>query len=179
MKNCIPSSLTCDSVRYDLGHLAPFVHLLEGQGRDGADIRVRITFQSHVFSKDAADKPHHFVDEAGKRRAFCPIRFGVSMGLPAACSDFLLRNVLTWEERDKSSSSNLAVIIPAGAPLVSGSYQTLFYYLMPSRVPGIDVEMIVKTCYEKEINFDFRRRREKIIKHIKTAYYQQTTIPRN
>ena len=101
------------------------------------------------------------------------------MGLPAACSDFLLRNVLTWEERDKSSSSNLAVIIPAGAPLVSGSYQTLFYYLMPSRVPGIDVEMIVKTCYEKQINFDFRRRREKIIKHIKTTYYQQTTIPTN
>lgn len=179
MKNGLPSTLNCDGNHHSLSHLAPFVHLLAGHGHQGADIRVRVTFQSHVFSRDATQQPHHFLDEAGKRRVFCPDRYAVSLGLADICRGLLTRNVLTWEERDKSGSSNLAVLTPADVPLVSGSYAVLFYYLIPSLVPGIDVEMIVKTCYEKEINFAHRRRREKIVKHIKTVYYTRVTIPRN
>ena len=140
---------------------------------------MRITFQSHVFSKDALQQRHHFLDETGRRRVFCSIRYGVSLGLPRICRGLLTQNVLTWEERDKSGSSNLSVLTPAGAALVSGTYVVVFYYLIPSMVQGIDVEMIVKTCYEKEINFAYRQRRERIVKHIKTVYYTRVTIPRN
>jgi hypothetical protein len=101
------------------------------------------------------------------------------LSLPTVCSDLLAQNVLTWEERDKSGTSNLAVLTPTGAPLVSGTYVVVFYYLIPSKVPGIDVEMIVKTCYEKDVNFAHRVRREKIVKHVKTVYYKGTTIPKN
>ena len=179
LKNGLPSTLHCDGASHSLSHLAPFVHSLAGYGQDGADIRVRITFQSHVFSKDATQQPHHFLDEARRRRVFCPDRYAVSLGLPDVCREMLERNVLTWEERDKSGTSNLAILTPVGAPLVSGTFSVLFYYLIPSLVPGIDVEMIIKTCYEKDINFAYRRRREKIVKHIKTVYYTRATIPRN
>lgn len=179
MKDGLPARLNFGGNSYDLAHLAPFVHRLAGLGIEGADLRVRIVFKSHVFSLDADGQPHHFLDESSRKRVFCPTRYGLSQNLSSSCVDMLLKNTLTWEERDKNGYVNLAVLSPADIPLVSGTHAIVIYYLTPSFVPGIDVELIIITSYKKQINFDNRRKREKILKFIKMAYYKKCRVPKN
>ena len=157
-------------------HLVPHVVDLPNHGLHGATLRVRISYQSHVFSQSCAhnDKKFHFRDEGNNKRSFCIDRFNLSKGLPSICKNLLESNAYTWESKDKNRISNLAVIDGA---LVSGLHQIIVYYLFPSKVDGLDVEMVVKSAYEKNINFDHIKRRKRMIQMVKTCFYQKKRLP--
>lgn len=159
-----------------LDHLVAFGHDLIGHGRDKSNLRVRVSFQSHVFSKScAAGDRHDFLDEGRRARVLCPDRYGASLGLPLLCRRMLNENFLTWESEDKNGKSNMAVI---DGPLVSGNHQVVLYYVFPSRADGIDVELVVKSAYEKAINFIHIKRRLNVLQVIKTCHFKQVMVPK-
>ena len=87
-------------------------------------------------------------------------------------------NTYSWRMQDKNGIVNLAVLAPPQPQPVSGNYETVFYYLYPSDVDGIDVEMRVKSCYAMDINFDKHRRRDKIRACVKKSLFENTRVPK-
>lgn len=170
--------LTVSGTVHRFGHLVPFVHTLPSTGRDGADLRVRVSFQSHVFCRtwSNTDGACHLRDEAGQPRTFCNDRFALSLTLPDFCRQMLTQNYLTWVSEDRNRASNMAVIDP---PLQTGEHDTVIYYLFPSSLSDTDVELVIKSAYRKSLNFDHIKRRHNIISLVKKCYYEQRTVPKS
>ena len=146
------ASLTFEGQYYRFDHLAPFVFTLNGQAREGGDIRVRVSFQSHVFSpRSEANEQCHLVDQSGAPRVFCVNRYAKSLTLPDFCRRMLAENMLTWESYDKNRISNMAEM---EGTLTSGEHHVAVYYLFPSQASGVEVEMVIKSAYRKVLNFD-------------------------
>lgn len=169
--------LDLEGIIHEFGHLVPFVHALPAAGRDGADLRVRVSFQSHVFCRtwSDADGPVRLRDEAHKPRTFCHDRFAASLGLPDFCRRMLAGNHLTWVSEDRNRASNMAIVDP---PMQSGEHYTIIYYLFPSQVDGVDVELVVKSAYRRLIKFDHIKRRYTIGSLVKKCYYEQRLVPK-
>ena len=86
----------------------------------------------------------------------------------------LAKNVLTWESKDRNSTSNLTVV---NDNLVSGENYAIYYYLFPSRLDDCDVELVVKSAYTREIDFAKIKRRYKSVQKIKECYFNQKVVP--
>lgn len=168
-------SFTLDENEIDFSYLAPFIHVLKGQGKNGADIRVRVSFQSHVFSKTPENDEFDFQDEGGRERTFCLDRFEASKSLPSICQRMLADNFYTWESKDRNRVSNMAVIDDKRE---TGSHYVVLYYLFPSKSGQIDVEMVIKSAYQKDINFDHIKRYFKVIQLVKTCYFKGEKVPK-
>ena len=179
MSSGLPKTLYFKGKSVSLDHLRSYTHLLPGHGPNGVDLVVRVTFTSHVFSVSEGSGTHDFLDEAGNKRFFCPERYAFSLNLETAVRNVLDLNVFTWEEKDRNRVANLAVLTSAKSQLISGVHNVLIYYLHQSRVDGIHVEMLVKSCYVKAINFDKRPRRERIRVFVKTVCFKGGRVPRN
>ena len=134
-------------------HLVPFSHTLVGHGEDGADIVVRISYTSHVFSQSLVEHtdPFDFRDKNESKRRFCLDRYTGSLALHDLCRDMINRNLYTFISRDRNSVSNLTVV---GDNLTTGPHYAIFYTLFPSRLDGYDVELQVRSAYERHINFE-------------------------
>ena len=165
-------------MRHALKHLVSFTHRLAGHGPDGAPLVVRVTFESHVFSKSEGAGAHDFLDESGNKRFFCLDRYAFSFTLQDEVRKILDQNVYTWEVKDKNQVANLAVLAPATVQMVSGIHNVLIYYLFKSSVPDINVEMKVKSCYMREIDFGRHKKREKIRVCVKTVCFNGGRIPK-
>lgn len=155
----------------------PFGFDLIGHGRDEGNLRVRVSFQSHVYSRafEPTNAAYDFLDEGGKKRVFCVDRFNNSGTLPDICRRMLSENFLTWESKDRNSVSNMAII---DGPLRTGEHQVVLYYLFPSQVDGLDVEMVVKSAYPKAINFEHIKRRYRVVQIVKSCYHSGTKVPK-
>lgn len=179
MINGLPKVLTCRGVQYDLSHLAPLVHLLPGQGPEGADLAIRIRFESHVFSKthDQAHG-HDFIDETGTKRTICQARYNFSYCLADEVRKMLNINAMSMQVNDKNGFYNLAVITPASAKIETGRHNTLIYYMYKSQLEGIHTEMRVKSCYETELRVHRKAKKDKIRTYAKRAFYQDRRVPK-
>lgn len=164
-----------NSHTFSMNHLTPQRHIVIGHGHSGADITVRTSYHSHVFS--TATKPTdsaYFWDENHIKRTFCPKRHARSFVLPQMCAEMIKQNHLTWISRDKNRISNLAV---NGNQLNAGRHYVVFYYLFPSKANEIDVELVVKSAYEMYVDFRRIKRRFNTIQQIKTCYYKKKKVP--
>jgi hypothetical protein len=161
---------------FSFAYLMPFVYLLPGLGPVQRDVRVRISFRSHVFSISPTSGAQHadFRDENGNPRIICPVRMGVSATLPDVCRRMMDQNFLTWQMADRNRVANLAVV---DGVLRNGSQTCLFYALYPSKVPGIDVELVVKSAYETLIRADRIKRRFKVLQLVKKCVWEQKPLP--
>lgn len=150
--------------------------VLTGEGRDGADIRVRLSFQTHVFSIDDTGNcgVHRLKDEGDNLREFCPDRYKLSLDLPQVCQSMIEDNFLTWESKDKNRVSNLAV---TQNPLKSGPNYLIVYYIFPSRTDRFESEVVVKSAYMRDIDFSKIKRKFKVKQLIKTSYYEDRNVP--
>ncbi|MGL3606434.1 hypothetical protein ACSV9I_07970 [Rhizobium sp. G187] len=149
---------------------------LPGQGAGGAEINIRISYQTHVFSRrhEGDTAAFRLRDEAGFLRQFCEERYRNSLTLPDVCKRMIEKNYLTWKSLDKNKASNLAV---AGPVLTSGLNDLVVYYLFPSRSEEHDVELVVKSAYRKDIDFSHIKRKYNVWQLIKMAHFQQTKVP--
>ncbi|HHS94711.1 MAG TPA: hypothetical protein ENK63_05180 [Rhodobacterales bacterium] len=168
--------LVIDGTAYEFDHLAPRVVCLQGHGRDGSDIRVRLSFQTHVYSRACgrSGADYDFRDEGQNKRCFCPRRYAQSKDLANLCETLVETKALTWVSQDKNRASNLMAVEGA---LTNGQHYVIVYYLFVSRVPGIDVEMVIKSAYEKEMDFSRIKRRFNTVQLIKTCYYERKRVP--
>lgn len=162
--------------RFTFEHLVPTSVCLTGKGGDGADINIRISFQTHVFSRrhEGGSAAWALRDEGGRLRQFCEDRYRNSLTLPDLCKRMIENNYLTWESLDKNRASNLAV---SGPVLTSGLNDLVVYYLFPSRSEEYNVELVVKSAYQKEIDFSHIKRRYNVCQLVKKAHFQQIRVP--
>lgn len=169
-------SLNVGGLLYQFPHLIPTAVDLPRQGRDNAVLRVRISYKSHVFSKslDAWDVDFDFRNELGGKRLVCPDRYALSQTLPGVCRNLLATNAVTWISKDKRQHSNLAVI---DGPLIDGAHDLIIYHLFPSSVDGLDVEMVVKSAYNKNLKAKPIKRRFKMIQQVKTSHFKNKKVP--
>jgi len=161
-------------VKHTFEYLVPFT--VEIPSNEGTLV-TRISFQSHVFSVSCVHNAidFDFRDEAQNKRYFCPARHVKSQNLPTLCRQLFEQNALTWEERDKNRISNLAII---EGPLDSGSKYLVVYYLFPSLVPGVHVEMVVKSAYDRFVEFSNIKRKFNIQQLIKTCHFKGVKVPK-
>lgn len=162
--------------RFTFEHLVPTSLCLAGQGAGGSDINIRISYQSHVFSRRPEGASDEFLlrDEAGLWRRFCKERYENSLTLPDVCRRMVEDNYLTWQSQDKNRASNLAV---SGPILISGLNNLVVYYLFPSRSDEHDVELVVKSAYQKLIDFNHIKRKFNVRQLIKKAHFQHKRVP--
>jgi hypothetical protein len=133
---------------FDLAHLDAISVILVGEGADGADIRVRISFQSHVYSEGCNQSElGRFADEGGAWRVFCSVRYGLSLQLGILCEQAIVNKWPTWETSDKNRISNFMTIT-----LENGQSYAIIYRLAPSLSDNFDVEVVVKSAYLKAPN---------------------------
>ncbi|QJD17281.1 hypothetical protein [Paracoccus sanguinis] len=177
MKVGLPAALTVHGTAYDLAHLAPFRLTLAGQAAGGRDLAVRVTFSSHVFSTAPVGAAHDFLDENGAPRSLCGQRFHRSLTLANDIRQIVAANAYSWPSRDRNQVNHLAVLPAPQAALLNGVHWVLFYYLYPSAIDDLDVEMSIRSCYQQPLNFQKHPRREKIRSLIKTAHFKNCRVP--
>lgn len=169
--------LASNGNKYTMHHLTPFRIKLAGKGAPGCDLTVRVSYHSHVYSK--TDSPAatelRFVDEGGKWREFCTVRYALCLGLPAQCHDLVMLNFPSWESEDNGGRNNMAV---SEAQPASGTKYLIFYELFPSEAEGIDVEFVVKSAYEKPFDAARTGRRQKIHALLRTVLFTKTRMPK-
>ena len=178
MQSGLPKTLNFRGQSRCLAHLVAFTHRLEGFGPNNEALVIRVTFESHVFSKSEGLGKHDFLDESGNRRFFCADRYAFSFTLPDDVRRMLDQNVYTWEVKDKNQFANLAVLSPASLQMVSGTHNVLVYYLYHSGIAGIHVEMKVKSCYQRTINFERQKKLEKIRVFLRTVCFKGGRVPK-
>jgi hypothetical protein len=71
-------------------------------------------------------------------------------------------------------AGNIAV---SGPVLTSGLNDLVVYYLFPSRSDEHNVELVVKSADQKEINFSRIKRRCNVCQLVKKAHFQQIRVP--
>lgn len=171
------SPITSGGTKYSLHHLQPFVVKLDGKGKDGKDLSVRVSYHSHVYSK--ADSPeatgHRFQDEGGKWREFCTDRYTLCVDLPTICSDMVNLNFPSWESEDNGGKNHLAV---SDATPSAGTKYLVFYELLPSETQGIDIELVVKSAYEKPFDPTRIKRRYKVQMLLRTVLFSGSKLPK-
>ena len=163
-----------DGIKHTFEYLLPFTADIPS---NAGPLVTRISFQSHVFSVGCTHKAtdFDFRDEGQNKRYFCPVRHVKSQSLPRLCLQLFEQNALTWEEQDKNRVSNLAII---DGPFSSGTKYLVVYYLFPSLVPGIHVEMVVKSAYDRFVEFSNIKRKFNIQQLIKTCHFKGIKVPK-
>jgi hypothetical protein len=157
---------------YSLGHLSAFGAVLNGHGPQGSDIRVRVSYLSHVFSKTPEfGAISDFQDENDKNRVFCTDRYNCSLNISQYCADSIQNNVLTWESKDKNGASSYMVVKD-----VNGDDYAIIYRLTPSLSDEHDVEFIVKSAYHKTV-IHKNPRKYNVRNLIKKCCYERKSLP--
>lgn len=166
------NELIIDGEAYSFDHLDATNIVLEGHGRDGADIRVRISYLSHVFSRTpGAQEAPNFKDENDKNRVFCSDRYRCSISLPAYCNQSIENNFLTWESKDRNSVSSYMLVDDG-----DGNSYAIVYRLTPSKTDRYDVEFIVKSAYLKD-PIPKNPRKHNVRSLVKKCYFEDKSLP--
>jgi len=164
---------------HKLHHLQPFKVTLADQIAPGQDLIVRVSFHSHAYSQAHDRSPTVeavFLDEGGKSRVFCPIRYKAYLSLHTLCTQFLLNNGLTFESKDRNQRNHLTI---AGDPTTDGVKYHVYYELMPSKTAGVNVEFVVKSAYDKEYVAAHHKRREHVKRFLRQCHFKQERVPKS
>lgn len=168
----IPTSVNIGGKVFTLEHLSYEAVTLVGHGREGADILVRISVTSHVYSKTpAAGQQADFYDENGKARVFCSYRYSRSKQLMSFCVASVENNTLTGQSKDRNGASCF-ILLDVG----DGTHYEVFYRLVPNFGQDCCVELIVKSAYVVQ-HPRKNARKFNIRSLIKQCYYKQTGLP--
>lgn len=169
-----------DGVLRDLRHLSSFVVTVPNKGKDGADLRVRISLGLHTVSRGCERGAHHLEDENGKPRQFCEDRYAFSLGLPELSKRMVEQNYFCWDSIDRNRAINYAVIdIAPGRvrELIDGEHQVVFFYLYPCIAPEADVNLMITSCHARTVIFSRIKRRYNMHTLLRTCLYKERRIP--
>jgi len=82
----MPKSFNLAGTEYPLAHLQSFRVTVPAKDPLAVPAVLQVTFSDHVYSvkwDDAAHTAEHLIGGNGDPRAFCPVRYGCSIELPA------------------------------------------------------------------------------------------------
>lgn len=174
------NNLTIAGVVRDLSHLRAFIVAVPKKGRDGADLRVEVSFGSHAISVGCEPGDANMVDENGKPRLFCEERYAFSSGLPTMTRKMIEQNYFCWESQDRNRATNYAVVdLPPGPvnKLPDGDHEIIFFYLYPADEDVVDVKFVVTSCHTRPMVFGQITRRYNAHVLLRKCLYERKRIP--
>jgi hypothetical protein len=169
-----------DGVLRDLRHLSSFVVTLPEKGKNDGDLKVRISLGLHTISQSCERGNRHFDDENGKPRRLCEDRYAFSLGLPELAKRMIEQNYFCWVSADRNRAIHYAVIDVAPGrvrELNDGEHQVMFFYLYPCRKVEADVNLVVTSCYAREVVFGHIKRRFNVHTILRKCLFSQKRIP--
>lgn len=167
-------------IKRDLRHLREVIVSVPGKGKDGADLRVAISFGLHTISTGCDHGQHDMFDENGKPRLFSEDRYAFSLGLPELAHRMIEQNYFSWESADRNRAMNFAVIDVAPGRihrLIDGTHQVVFFYLYPASGITADVNLVITSCHSREVAFSRIKRRFNIHTLLRKCLYEAKRIP--
>lgn len=111
--------LTIGGKTEHFGHLEPFTFKIDSRLAK-KHLRVHVTFSNHCFSKGYDPTSHAAGDpiidpKSPRPRMFCPIRYRLSLGLPAIISSLNHPKAAVWQtSRERNWSHSITIEDPAG-----------------------------------------------------------------
>lgn len=174
------NDITINGVTRDLRHLQDFVVVVPGKGKQGADLRVLISLGLHTISQSCAVGAHNLSDENGKPRRFCEDRYAFSLGLPELARRMLEQNYFCWQSEDRNQAMNYAVIDVAPGRIrvvTDGEHQVVFFYLHPCWHDSADVNLVITSCYARQVQLSRIKRRYNLHMLLRTCLYSGKRIP--
>jgi hypothetical protein len=136
---------------YDLAHLNE-MRLTVNSQKAGRDLTLYVRFTTHCFSEmfnsavHPEDEPR-IRDEGNRWRAFCPVRFGLSKGLPN-----IIRGLNHPKVMVKKTASGRNWLHSTTVQSSKGPYHVFFEIRRPpvERRDRQDVELIVESAYPQD-----------------------------
>ena len=104
---------------YTFAHLSPFTMRFASLSAR-RELRVNVTFSNHCFSFSPEDNivypnSHHLLDQGGKPRIFCPIRYRLSKDLPELVRSLNNDKCYVWETKTRRNYNySLEIVDPFG-----------------------------------------------------------------
>lgn len=139
-------TFTLKGVDYPLGHLEPFDVTVPAKDPLASPATLRVTFSHHVFSvkwDDAIHDADHEFEREGERRAFCPVRYGCSIGL----RDIIEYHIAGKAFESRDSNGVLRHLFYGTADGIQ--YPVLFNLRKADRIPGVHGILHVISAYQK------------------------------
>lgn len=167
--------------KYKLHHLQPLKAKYKLD--DDNHLTVRFKFSTHVFSQKAPlgtteDTEGTLKDSGGRLQLLCTERYNLSLNLPTLCQTIIDDDCITWISQDKNTVNNLAVINhPLFPAPQNGEHYLIVYQAYPSDAAGVDIEVLVKSAYTKNVNFSHIKVRKKISNILKSVHFQKKKMP--
>ena len=163
--------LIVDSVPYDMSHLDTFDLVVPGKGREpGSDLQVLVKFSNHVATERARHgQAHNTLDHHGKKRAFDPARYSVSLHLAGIIKQGFVDNVLCFVSKDFSGHENLIMI-----ELENNENWSIVFCFQPLK-DGVMMEIL--SMHPKSANS--KSKRNQIIYFARKCLFQQERVPKN
>jgi len=172
--------MTINGVTRDLRHLQDFIVVVPKKGKNNSDLRVQISLGLHCISQGAQVGQHDLYDENGKPRRFCEDRYAFSLGLPELARRLVEQNYYCWQSSDRNRAMNYAVIDVAPGrvqEMRDGQHQVVFFYLHPCRHDSADINLVITSCYVRDVRFGHIRRRYNLHTLLRTCLFKGKRIP--
>jgi hypothetical protein len=138
-------SFTLGGVEYPLDHLQSFRVTVPQKDPLQAPAVLQVTFSNHVYSvkwDDAVHTADHRIETNNEVRAFCPVRYGCSIGLPAHIAYHVAGKA--FEGRDSKGAMNRFFYAEAD----SIPYPIYFALGAADRIPGVHGVMHIISAYQ-------------------------------
>jgi hypothetical protein len=114
------------------------------------------------------------VDEGGSWRSFSAARHARSLLLPDICKDMIEQNYPTWISSDRNHRNNMTVTDAHGT---GGMRYVVLYAVKPSKDSELDVDLVVKSAFEKDVGNLQRMKKTGVRQVIKTCFFRLVDVP--
>lgn len=176
----IDNELNIDGVCHTLQHLRPLLVTVLKKGKNGANLSVKVSFSRHTVSQSGTEANLNMRDENNKPRLFCSKRYEFSLKLPALVERMIQDNHMSWQSKDKNNTLHYAVIDVGQTQFhktLNGVYFNIFFYLYPSKEVEIDVNLVVVSCYERDVVFSNLKKKQPMHYLLRQCLYNQKRMP--
>lgn len=145
--------LKVEEVELDFSHLEPLELICVTESRPGG-ARISVRFSNHCFS-EAHDAEKHagqvVIADGGKQRAFCPVRYKLSLGLPDLVKALPESHVYLTPE------ANFVRVQIAE----EGEYR-MYFNIRKAGADGFDLRMYVESAYRPDEDVLATHRMQKV-----------------
>ncbi|SBW85066.1 hypothetical protein PVE_P0021 (plasmid) [Pseudomonas veronii 1YdBTEX2] len=141
--------LTIDGQFFDFAHLEPFTFTVTSLLAK-KDLKVHVTFSNHCFTEGFEAEKHRpgqpVIMDGVRQRLFCPVRYRLSLNLPAVIQGLIHPKAKVWET---AAERNWCYSITIEDP--SGPYHVFFEVRRAGREKRQwqDINLVIESAYHE------------------------------
>jgi hypothetical protein len=140
----VQKAVTFGNAQYPLEHLSSFRVVVGQKDPLAAPAVLQVTISCHVFSEkweDGMDEARRYIED-GETRAFCPVRYGCSIGLRQIVNYHIEGKA--YEGRDSNGAMNHFFYAEAEGI----AYPVFFRLGKATKIPGVDGILHIISAYQ-------------------------------